>query len=208
MSPQQSKVHVYSKWFIYHKAIFRLYLSYPGNDLSCRTHPTHYIILALYVCIACLCLFLMLVECFVCTITYTWSNTNYDCETKGNEKNTKIFSLMLRFFFCCPVLFVFFFKRSMTMVVAFHKLPSFSTISFQPNFSQHTISCCVIKEIIMKKSDLIDFSYNVDLWCRWRYARSPRWVYTSRKVNLRRFFCLFFDFFFFHQNSILDSPYR
>ena len=99
------------------------------------------------------------------------------------------------------VLFGFFFKRSMTMVVVFHKLPSFSTISFQPNFSQHTISCCVIKEIIMKKSDLIDFSYNVDLWCRWRYARSPRWVYTSRKVNLRRFFCLFFVFFF-HQNSI------
>lgn len=103
MSPQQSKVHVYSKWFIYHKAIFRLYLSYPGNDLSCRTHPTHYIIPALYVCIACLCLFLMLVECFVCTITYTWSNTNYDCETKGNEKNTKIFSLMLRFFSFCFV---------------------------------------------------------------------------------------------------------
>lgn len=103
MSPQQSKVHAYSKWFIYHKAIFRLYLSYPGNDLSCRTHPTHYIIPTLYVCIACLCLFLMLVECFVCTITYTWSNTNYDCETKGNEKNTKIFSLMLRFFSFCFV---------------------------------------------------------------------------------------------------------
>ena len=115
----------------------------------------------------------------------------FDCETKGNEKNTKIFSLMLRFFFCCPVLFVCFFKRSMTMVVAFHKLPSFSTISFQPNFSQHTISCCVIKEIIIKKSDPIGFSYNIDLWCRWRYARSLHWVYTSRKVNLRRFFFAF-----------------
>ena len=182
---------MYSKWFIYHKVIFRLYLSYPGNDLSCRTHPTHYVIPALYVCIACLCLFLTLVECFVCTITYAWSNTNWDCETKGNEKNTKIFSLMLRFFCCCSVLFVFFFKRSMTMVVVFHKLPSFSTISFQPNFSQHTISCCVIKEIIIKKSDPIGFSYNIDLWCRWRYARSLHWVYTSRKVNLRRFFFAF-----------------
>lgn len=108
MSPQQSKVHVYSKWFIYHNAIFRLYLSYPGNDLSCRTHPTHYIIPALYVCIACLCLFLMLVECFVCTITYTWSNTNYDCETKGNEKKYKNlqFDVKVFFFLFCLAFFL------------------------------------------------------------------------------------------------------
>lgn len=108
MSPQQSKVHAYSKWFIYHKAIFRLYLSYPGNDLSCRTHPTHYIIPALYVCIACLCLFLMLVECFVCTITYTWSNTNYDCETKGNEKKYKNlqFDVKVFFFLFCLAFFL------------------------------------------------------------------------------------------------------
>ena len=136
-----------------------------------------------------------LVECFVFTITYAWSNTNWDCETKGNEKNTKIFSLMLRFFFLFCFVCLFFFKRSMTMVVVFHKLPSFSTISFQPNFSQHTISCCVIKEIIIKKSDPIGFSYNIDLWCRWRYARSLHWVYTSRKVNLRRFFLLLFFVF-------------
>ena len=143
--------------------------------------------------------------CFVCFFflndRWRWSlyfiscrlflQSAFDCETKGNEKNTKIFSLMLRFFFFVLFCLFFFFKRSMTMVVVFHKLPSFSTISFQPNFSQHTISCCVVKEIIIKKSDPIDFWYNIDLWCRWRYARSLHWVYTSRKVNLRRFFFAF-----------------
>ena len=127
-----------------------------------------------------------LVECFVCTITYAWSNTNWDCETKANEKNTKIFSLMLRFFFFVLFcLFVFFLNDRWRWSLYF----------ISCRLSQHTISCCVIKEIIIKKSDPIGFSYNIDLWCRWRYARSLHWVYTSRKVNLRRFFLLLFFVF-------------